>query len=146
MLLQKWINESGIRWGLNEKSATQWDLPELPQNSWVFGLKRMLLGYAMGDAMFADISPYDEVQGLQGDLLGRFIDFIDALISLEEALKQPYNAQQWQAFGYQLIDTFYAEDEENSAVFSLIREQFDNLPQLYRAGAVCAAGFAAGAP
>ncbi len=127
VLLQKWINESGIRWGLNEKSATQWDLPELPQNSWVFGLKRMLLGYAMGDAMFADISPYDEVQGLQGDLLGRFIDFIDALIILEEALKQPYNAQQWQAFGYQLIDTFYAEDEENTAVFSLIREQFDNL-------------------
>ena len=127
VLLQKWINESGIRWGLNEKSATRWDLPELMQNSWVFGLKRMLLGYAMGDAMFADISPYDEVQGLQGDLLGRFIDFIDALITLEEALKQSYSAEQWQAFAYQLIDTFYLEDEENSAVFSMIREQFDNL-------------------
>ena len=87
VLLQKWINESGIRWGLNEKSATQWALPELSQNSWIFGLKRMLLGYAMGDELFADISPYDEVQGLQGDLLGRFIDFIDALITLEDDLK-----------------------------------------------------------
>ncbi|MCW8994962.1 MAG: exodeoxyribonuclease V subunit gamma, partial [Psychromonas sp.] len=127
VLLQKWINESGIRWGLNEKSATQWELPELPQNSWAFGIKRMLLGYAMGDTLFADISPYDEVQGLQGDLLGRFIDFIDALITLEDALKQSYSAQQWQAFGYQLIDSFYLEDEDNSAVLSLIREQFDNL-------------------
>jgi len=127
LLVQKWINESGIRWGLNAQSATQWDLPELPQNSWVFGLKRMLLGYAMGDDMFADISPYDEVQGLQGDLLGRFIDFIDALMVLEEALKQPYNAQQWQVFVYQLIDTFYLEDEENTAVLTMIREQLDNL-------------------
>jgi len=127
LLLQKWVNESGIRWGLNEKSATQWDLPELPQNSWIFGLKRMLLGYAMGDNMFADISPYDEVQGLQGDLLGRFIDFIDALMILEEALKQPYNAEQWQAFVYQLIESFYLEDEDNTALFTMIREQLDNL-------------------
>lgn len=127
LLVQKWINESGIRWGLNEQSATQWDLPELPQNSWIFGLKRMLLGYAMGDEMFADISPYDEVQGLQGDLLGRFIDFIDALMILEAALKQSYNAQQWQVFVYQLIDTFYLEDEENTAVLTMIREQLDNL-------------------
>ena len=127
VLLQKWINESGIRWGLNGKSATQWDLPELSQNSWIFGLKRMLLGYAMGDDLFENILPYDEVQGLQGDLLGRFIDFIDALLILEESLKQSYNAAQWQAFGYQLIDSFYLEDEDNTAVFSLIREQFDSL-------------------
>jgi exodeoxyribonuclease V gamma subunit len=127
IVLQKWINESGIRWGLNEKSATQWDLPELPQNSWLFGLKRMLLGYAMGDELFENISPYDEIQGLQGELLGHFIDFVDALMSLETALKQPCNAEQWQEFGYKIIDDFYLEDEDNSAVFALIREQFDNL-------------------
>jgi len=127
LVLQKWINESGIRWGLNEKSATQWDLPELSQNSWLFGLKRMLLGYAMGDELFENISPYDEIQGLQGELLGHFIDFIDALIGLETALKQLNNAEKWQKFGYQIIDDFYLEDENNSAVFTLIREQFDNL-------------------
>nr|WP_275113990.1 exodeoxyribonuclease V subunit gamma [Psychromonas antarctica] len=127
VLLQKWINDSGIRWGLHEKSAAQWDLPELPQNSWIFGLKRMLLGYAMSDRLFADISPYDEVQGLQGELLGRFIDFIDALIELETALKLPYSASEWQAFVYQLIDTFYVEDDETTAALTMIRDQLDNL-------------------
>ncbi|MFT6986369.1 MAG: exodeoxyribonuclease V gamma subunit [Psychromonas sp.] len=127
VLLQKWINESGIRWGLDEKSATQWNLPELPQNSWIFGLKRMLLGYAMSDLMFADIAPYDEVQGLQGELLGRFIDFIDALIELETDLKQEYTAPQWQAFVYRLIDTFYLEDDDTSPVLTMIRDQLDNL-------------------
>ena len=127
VVLQKWINESGIRWGLNEHSSEQWDLPKLSQNSWLFGLKRMLLGYAMGDDLFSDISPYDDVQGLQGDLLGRFIDFIDTLVHLEQALKSTYNAQQWQVFIYQLIEDFYLEDDENSDLFSLIREQVDNL-------------------
>jgi len=127
VLLQKWINESGIRWGLHEKSADQWNLPELPQNSWIFGLRRMLLGYAMGDLLFAGIAPYDEVQGLQGELLGRFIDFIDALIELETDLKQDYNAAQWQAFVYRLIDTFYLEDEQTNPPLTMIREQLDNL-------------------
>lgn len=127
VLLQKWINESGIRWGLNEQSSEQWDLPKLSQNSWLFGLKRMLLGYAMGDDLFEGISPYDDVQGLQGELLGRFIDFIDTLSALESQLKSVYNATQWQQFTYQLIDDFYLEDDENSALFTLIREQVDNL-------------------
>jgi len=127
ILLQKWINESGIRWGLHEKSAVQWHLPELPQNSWIFGLRRMLLGYAMGDVMFAGIAPYDEVQGLQGELLGRFIDFIDALIALETDLKQDYNAAQWQAFVYRLIDIFYLEDDQTNLPLTMIREQLDTL-------------------
>jgi exodeoxyribonuclease V gamma subunit len=127
VLLQKWINESGIRWGLNEQSSEQWDLPKLSQNSWLFGLKRMLLGYAMGDDLFAGISPYDDVQGLQGDLLGRFIDFIDSLVILEHNLKADYNAQQWQLFIYQLIDDFYLENDDNNELFNLIREQVDNL-------------------
>ncbi|MGB5445298.1 MAG: exodeoxyribonuclease V subunit gamma, partial [Psychromonas sp.] len=127
VLLQKWINESGIRWGLDEQSAQQWDLPRLSQNSWLFGIRRMLLGYAMSDGLFEGISPYDEVQGLQGELLGRFIDFIDALIQLQEGLKQSYNAAQWHAFVYQLLEDFYLEDEENTEVLTIIREQLDNL-------------------
>ncbi|MEI6897298.1 MAG: exodeoxyribonuclease V subunit gamma [Psychromonas sp.] len=127
VLLQKWINESGIRWGLNEHSSEQWDLPKLSQNSWLFGLKRMLLGYAMGDDLFSGISPYDDVQGLQGELLGRFIDFIETLSSLEQGLKENYNALQWQQFIYQLMDDFYLENDENSDSFTLIREQLDNL-------------------
>jgi len=127
VLLQKWINESSIRWGLDEKSAAQWDLPRLSQNSWLFGIRRMLLGYAMSDTLFEGISPYDEVQGLQGDLLGRFIDFIDALIQLQEELKQPYNASGWQSFVYRLVENFYLEDDDNSAVLTIIRSEMDNL-------------------
>ena len=128
-LLQHWITESGIRWGLNDQSATQWDLPELQQNNWLFGLKRMLLGYAMSDQMFEGIAPYDEVQGLKGDLLGRFIEFIDCLLTLETDLKQQLDCAQWQQFINQLIDDFYLEDEENSLLFNDIRQQMQSLTE-----------------
>ncbi|TEW54835.1 exodeoxyribonuclease V subunit gamma [Psychromonas sp. RZ22] len=128
-LLQHWITESGIRWGLNRESATQWDLPALEQNSWLFGLKRMLLGYAMSDELFEGISPYDEVQGLQGDLLGRFIEFVDTLIKLESKLNQEVSCIEWQIFINQLIDDFYLEDEDNSVLFTQIRQQMQMLTE-----------------
>jgi len=126
-LLQHWITESGIRWGLDEHSAEQWELPALTQNNWLFGLKRMLLGYAMSDQLFDGIAPYDEVQGLQGDLLGRFIEFIDTLLMLEGQLNQEVSCAQWQRFINQLIDDFYLEDEDNSLLFSQIRQQMQTL-------------------
>ena len=47
--LQRWIDGAGIRWGLDEQQRTTFDLPPgLGQNTWAFGLKRMLLGYAVG--------------------------------------------------------------------------------------------------
>ncbi|TEW51807.1 exodeoxyribonuclease V subunit gamma [Psychromonas algicola] len=126
-LLQHWITESGIRWGLNNESAEQWELPALNQNNWLFGLKRMLLGYAMSDNLFDGIAPYDEVQGLQGDLLGRFIEFIDTLLTLESNLNKEVSCAEWQIFINQLIDDFYLEDEDNSILFSQIRQQMQLL-------------------
>jgi exodeoxyribonuclease V gamma subunit len=126
-LLQHWITESGIRWGLNDQSATQWELPALTQNNWLFGIKRMLLGYAMSDNLFEGIAPYDEVQGLQGDLLGRFIEFIDTLIALEGSLNTDKTSSEWQLFIHLLIDDFYLEDEDNSVLFSQIRQQMQLL-------------------
>ncbi len=128
-LLQHWITESGIRWGLNDQSAKQWELPALTQNNWLFGLKRMLLGYAMSDNLFEGIAPYDEVQGLQGDLLGRFIEFIDTLIDLEANLNKEVSCAEWQLFINHLIDDFYLEDEDNSVLFSQIRQQMQMLSE-----------------
>lgn len=128
-LLRHWISESGIRWGLNRDSAKQWGLPALEQNSWLFGLKRMLLGYAMSEHRFENIAPYDEVQGLKGDLLGRFIEFIDKLLLLEPQLQAEKSCQEWQLFINQLIDDFYLEDDDNNPIFQQIREQVQKLTE-----------------
>ena len=63
--LHRWIEGAGIRWGLNAQQRAGLGLPEhLEQNSWRFGLRRMLLGYAVGSGEACDgIEPYDEIGG-----------------------------------------------------------------------------------
>jgi exodeoxyribonuclease V gamma subunit len=47
--LHRWIEGAGVRWGLDAKQREGLGLPEqLEQNSWHFGLRRMLLAMPSG--------------------------------------------------------------------------------------------------
>ncbi len=100
--LQRWIGGAGIRWGLDAEQRAGLDLPVgLEQNSWLFGLRRMLMGYAVGGALapgaepFAGIEPYDEVAGLEAALAGALALFLDHLRALQQRLRQAATPGQW---------------------------------------------------
>ncbi len=69
---------------------------ELEQNSWRFGLRRMLLGYAVGSSQAYDgIEPYDEIGGLDAALIGPLVALLDALEVAHQELTRPASPQQW---------------------------------------------------
>ncbi|MDR0478013.1 MAG: exodeoxyribonuclease V subunit gamma [Desulfobulbaceae bacterium] len=75
--LRQWTPDSGIRWGLNSKHLTAFTAPDDLTTSWEAGLKRMTLGFAMGDGPpFHGIIPWDGIEGGDGRLLGRLHAFI----------------------------------------------------------------------
>ncbi|WP_233590158.1 exodeoxyribonuclease V subunit gamma [Dyella dinghuensis] len=107
-VLRRWITESGIRWGLDGKQKQTLDLPDDEQNSWRFGLRRMLLGYATGDAeAIKDIAPYAEIGGLEAVLLGQLHQLIDTLERYWRLLSSPAAPAQWsERLRYLLRDFF----------------------------------------
>ena len=106
--LQHWIRDSGIRWGLNSAQRAGLELPEgLEQNTWLFGLRRMLLGYMMGDDQtFAEIEAYGEVGGLEAAQVGPLAELVSALLQLREHLltSKPYST--WSLVLTELLDRF----------------------------------------
>jgi exodeoxyribonuclease V gamma subunit len=78
--IRRWITQSGVRWGLDGAQKQSLGLPPDEQNSWRFGLRRMLLGYATGDGpSLDDIAPYPEVGGLDAALLGPLSQLLETL-------------------------------------------------------------------
>lgn len=124
-----WVLESGIRWGLDETDADKFQLPATGQNTWLFGLKRMLLGYAMDDNLFAGVLPYNQCQGLAAEPLGKLCDFIDKLIMLNQALLQKQPISQWKCHILQLLQDFYLVDDEGLAALSLIKDKVNDVEQ-----------------
>ena len=94
--LQRWIDGAGIRWGLDAAHRAGLDLPPgLEQNAWLFGIRRMLLGYAAGDGdAFAGIEPYDEVAGLEAVQAGFEAALTTAMEMSEEELAAATTAVQ----------------------------------------------------
>ncbi|WP_245538525.1 exodeoxyribonuclease V subunit gamma, partial [Thauera phenylacetica] len=100
--LTRWMSGAGIRWGLDAAHRAGLGLDACgEQNSALFGLRRMLMGYATGrpeagiDAPFAGIEPYDEVGGLDAELAGALARLVERLIRWQADSRRPATPAAW---------------------------------------------------
>ncbi|EPL09624.1 exodeoxyribonuclease V subunit gamma [Pseudomonas sp. CF161] len=124
-ILHRWIEGAGIRWGMSAEQRAQLGLPEeLEQNSWRFGLRRMLLGYAVGRSAACDgIEPYDEIGGLDAALIGPLVALLDALQVAYGQLTEAATPQQWGERLQGLMQLFFlAETEHDDYLLSQLED------------------------
>ncbi|MGF1696865.1 exodeoxyribonuclease V subunit gamma [Vibrio lamellibrachiae] len=136
---KRWIEESGIRWGLDGLTAKEFELPETSQNTWQFGIQRMLLGYAMPEAaglfdMGIDsseqkqaLAPYNEVQGMQAELAGKLAHFIDLISDYRNRLAQTQSIEAWREILNRLLDDFFSVELEGEVALKSIRDTLASL-------------------
>lgn len=127
--LHMWIEQSGIRWGLDNKTTASNGIPDLEANNWLFGLNRMIMGYAIpqeeGD--FQGTLPYNESQGSVAELAGKLGMFIDTLIELRDVLDASYNIEQWVIIINNLIDSFFDITRDEEEAVAQIRTKVSEL-------------------
>ncbi len=117
--LSQWMEGAGIRWGLNLAQRTDLGLAACgEQNSWLFGLRRILLGYATGaGAEFEGVQPYPEVGGLDAALAGSLADLVQALERWWQLAAIPALPAEWAERGRELLAAFFTattEQERNT--------------------------------
>jgi len=108
--LHQWIEDAGIRWGLNaEQRAETVAMPaHLEANTWQFGLRRMLLGYAVGAGeAFNGIEPYEEIGGLDAEWIGGLSFLLETLEKYAALLKGQQNFSDWRNTLLSLLDDFF---------------------------------------
>lgn len=127
-LLQRWMEGAGIRWGLTGEQRSSFGLAaEWQQNTWEFGMQRMLAGYAMGEhAVLEGIEPYAEVAGLEAAALGPLYQLFRALCSLEQELREPQKPEQWVARLKQLLERFFlAEGQKEQLLIAQLHKALE---------------------
>ncbi|MDT9587402.1 MAG: exodeoxyribonuclease V subunit gamma [Candidatus Arsenophonus melophagi] len=125
-ILRRWINESGICWGLDDNDISRLELPSTGQNTWAFGLNRMLLGYAMNSqgGTWNKILPYDECTGLSAQLAGQLALFIESLTHWRSILNQDKKLSEWLPLCQCLLDAFFKPDDHMESIFIFILQQW----------------------
>lgn len=124
-LLARWIEGAGIRWGLDDAHRQRLGLGATgAQNSWLFGLERMLTGYANGDhSGFDGIAPYAEVAGLDAVLAGSLAELLHRLQQWSDRMLQSYTPLAWASLFRELMQQFFDAADERDKMTLLQAEQ-----------------------
>ncbi|CAD83337.1 exonuclease V, subunit [Candidatus Blochmanniella floridana] len=124
-LLRLWIVESGVRWGLDQDTQENFNLPVTEWNTWYFGFKRMLLGYAIKNqnGSWKNIFPYNYISEEYVHVVSGLGEFLEILKKWRNRLNGAYTLQKWMLYFREMINDFFdfskLNVEENQALFLL---------------------------
>ncbi len=123
-----WMQGAGIRWGLHAAHRASLDLAACGEdNSALFGLRRMVLGYASGAGPAWDgVEPYDEVGGLSAEWAGALATVLQVLEDWWQQGQQEATPLQWAARLRALLQAlFAAQTEQERAVLGQLGDALD---------------------
>ena len=117
--LTRWMAGSGIRWGLSAEHRAGLGLGVCgDDNSALFGVQRMLMGYACGadpvdDGVSSGVSPYSEVGGLDAELAGSLAHLLQALIDWWQTCTQSATPAQWAEHCRAMLAALFKPRDDN---------------------------------
>lgn len=115
--LHAWLNLAGVRWGLDAGHRTAWGVPAgvggAEQNTWAFGLKRLILGYAVGaGGAWSGVFPQAALNSLDAALMGAVLDWLDAIEVTLRELSSEQTPEQWGQTLHALMARFFKAGDE----------------------------------
>ncbi|GAB3481507.1 exodeoxyribonuclease V subunit gamma [Marinomonas epiphytica] len=127
--IRQWSVEVGIRWGLSEQTAKLHELPAQHAHTWLNGMRRMLLGYAMGhDYIWQDTLSYGDVEGLDASIAGKLAQFLAQIEKTQKHLLQQQVPSDWLKTLHELAKTFF-DQQLADGFLTLLKDQLEVLAQ-----------------
>ena len=126
--IENWINESGIRWGIDAEHREELGQPAFENNSWRFGLDRMLLGIALPErenVLWEDRLPCHLVEGTASILLGKLSAFCESLFSLHRKLRKNHTPEAWKSSLLQITEDLCSGDGDYAQQQQVLRDSIE---------------------
>ena len=95
--ITRWVRQANIRWGFNTDHRKPYGV-DFIQNTWRFGIDRVLAGVAMSDDSHAWIHttlPLDDVSSNRVELAGQLAEYVDRLQRVVESLTGARPLNEW---------------------------------------------------
>ncbi|MCF1426672.1 MAG: exodeoxyribonuclease V subunit gamma [Shewanella sp.] len=116
--LRLWLHQAGVRWGRDRHASQEQGLPAFDKHSWAFGIRRMILGYALGDdaPLYQGDLPLAGIEGQPAQALGKLLNFVEALDVTRAQLCQQGDIHLRVSQLSELLDTFYLAQPQDDGV------------------------------
>lgn len=132
-VLASWVGEANIRWGWDGRHRKKAGLPEFEDCSWMAGLKRLLLGYALPGQdlhLFGGILPCDGIEGKHSEILGFFMDYAETLYAWASGLAELKDVSGWVACLLEGLSLFFKPRDRDEGDIEVIREEIRHMGEV----------------
>ena len=124
--ITRWVQQANIRWGFDQEHRAPYGIPFV-QNTWRFGIDRVLAGVAMSDDSKAwlDVTlPLDDVGSNSVELAGQLAEFVNRLKSVIESLSGAKPLAEWLAALAQGIALLTQTSDDDAWHTSQLQREF----------------------
>jgi exodeoxyribonuclease V gamma subunit len=116
--------KAGIRWGMDGDHRAEFDQPTLEENTWRFGIDRMLMSLCIepsDGALFSGISPFGSVTQDDRLRLEGFLDFIDVLFDCVLRFRASNTIPVWTDLFLKTASELFLVNADNNGEYQLFR-------------------------
>ncbi len=124
-----WVREANIRWGFDREHRHPYGV-DFVQNTWQFGLDRVLAGVAMSDDSHAWLDttlPLDDVSSNRVELAGRLAEYVARLRRTVESLSGAAPLRDWLSALSSGIDALTAVPDDDMWQLNQVRRELNDV-------------------
>ncbi|MDD2366924.1 MAG: exodeoxyribonuclease V subunit gamma [Desulfuromonadaceae bacterium] len=132
-LVKRWIKETNISWGMNSEDRVSAGLPDYKDGSWIAGIERLVFGYAMSsedNELFSGVLPFDNIEGDEAVVLGRFVQFVRLLHTHTSELGRARILVEWKETLAAVLKNFFKPSKAVAREFNSIEKVIDSLGRI----------------
>jgi len=128
-LIQDWVRDSGIRWGLDAPHRGPYSLQGVADGTWEQGLDRVLVGVTMASdvRLFGRVLPLDDVDSRAIELAGRLAELVERLTVALDALGTTQPLGEWAAALADAADALTATGDRDRWQRTELQRMLDEL-------------------
>ncbi|NCO70337.1 MULTISPECIES: exodeoxyribonuclease V subunit gamma [Shewanella] len=118
-LIRRWLDDANVRWGRSEHTRSQLGVQPFTQNSWAFGIKRLILGYAFYDDadIYRDTLMVQGIEGQSSQALGKLLNFLETIDTYFNLFANDYStAERLEQLQQLLTDCYDTTDDEREQI------------------------------
>jgi exodeoxyribonuclease V gamma subunit len=124
--ITRWVRQANIRWGFDRRHRQPFHV-DFIQNTWRFGIDRVLAGVAMSDDSHAWIDttlPLDDVSSNRVELAGQLAEYVDRLQHVVDSLTGTRPLRDWLTALADGIELLAKVDDDDAWQTSQLQREF----------------------
>ncbi len=127
--ITRWVRQANIRWGFDREHRQPYGV-DFIQNTWRFGIDRVLAGVAMSDDSHAWLDttlPLDDVSSNRVELAGQLAEYVDRLHHVVESLTGAKPLGEWLTALEDGINLLARVDDDDAWQTSQLQREFGDV-------------------